>query len=615
MSLIAHYPLIKDYKNYGLDDTDLTVMGTVNFTDGKLGTSATFTNSAANCLHRPMFDLYDNFSWCCWFKCSATTSKNQYILSQGRDTNGGMNICINSSGVLFLVLTNSSGSATSKTIMTIDYNVWYHISVTVNSKNGIQVYINGQLVQTFDYLKPDYTYASNKFVIGKMSYSYTSTSNYFPFNGLVQDVRIYDHVLSPTEVKELSKSLICHYPLNGNGFGSENLLTLADNNLNNWTKVGNASSTMTITNTDYYNEITYKTVGGWEIIQKTLTVEANTDYTLSFDYEILTAYSILSGYTGFCVEISTSSQTGSATTNSIARADLPNVITNKTRTYLTFNTTATTVYIVINGGYIADNQTANINFGNFKLEKGKTPTTWCPNKTDNLYSLLGLSDNIVYDNSGYLNNATLSSTPPTFDTDSPVYQGCYSFNTANKNYIVCGRGGMVKDEITVSIWAYMDSWSSFSSMRFLSCTETGGWNIQTNGNYFYCYMGTGASSCTYKCVKGKTQYTNLTGWHLFSLTYDGLLVKLYLDGVLDGTLTAYTTKTPIYYNASNGIFLGAEAAATTTTPTTTYFTGKLSDCRIYATALSADDIMDLYNKRFSIDTNGNFITYGSLVEE
>lgn len=44
-----------------------------------------------------------------------------------------------------------------------------------------------------------------------MSYNYTTTTNYFPFNGLVNDVRIYDECLSPKQVKELSKGLVAHY--------------------------------------------------------------------------------------------------------------------------------------------------------------------------------------------------------------------------------------------------------------------------------------------------------------------------------------------------------------------------------------------------------------------
>ena len=40
-----------------------------------------------------------------------------------------------------------------------------------------------------------------------------------------------------------------------------------------------------------------------------------------------------------------------------------------------------------------------------------------------------------------------------------------------------------------------------------------------------------------------------------------------------------------------------------------YYTGSISDFRIYATALSASDIMDLYVNVASITKSGSFMTY------
>lgn len=119
-------------------------------------------------------------------------------------------------------------------------------------------------------------------------------------------------------------------------------------------------------------------------------------------------------------------------------------------------------------------------------------------------------------------------------------------------------------------------------------------------------MGTGTSSNTYKSASGGTVLSTLSGWHHFAGTYDGFKTKIYIDGVLEGTNNAYTTKTPIYYSSSNGIFVGAEAGTNETTPVGQYFNNPISDVRIYGRALSADDILELFHTRASIDNNGNF---------
>ena len=122
--------------------------------------------------------------------------------------------------------------------------------------------------------------------------------------------------------------------------------------------------------------------------------------------------------------------------------------------------------------------------------------------------------------------------------------------------------------------------------------------------------GTGTTANAYKSVTGTTLFSNYTpGWHMFTGTYDGFSTKIYIDGVLENTNAAYTTKTPIYYNSTNGIFIGAEAAGSATTPTTPYFTGKISDVRIYCSALGADDIKNLYESAGSVTKTGALVAY------
>jgi hypothetical protein len=209
----------------------------------------------------------------------------------------------------------------------------------------------------------------------------------------------------------------------------------------------------------------------------------------------------------------------------------------------------------------------------------------------------------TYDCSGYGNNGTVTGTL-TVNTDSPRYTTSTVFNGSSS--INAGHGAKVKDAITVCAWAYMGTWTV--NHRIISCTQSGGWTFYAPSSALQFYIGTGTSSNVYKGAGTITAAQLTSGWHQFVGTYDGLNVKLYVDGTLNQSVTAYSTKTPIYYNTSAPIWVGAESQASNT-PTSPYFNGRISDVRVYATALSADDIKELYNTSAFITNNGTIGAY------
>ena len=237
-----------------------------------------------------------------------------------------------------------------------------------------------------------------------------------------------------------------------------------------------------------------------------------------------------------------------------------------------------------------------------KLEYGDKPTPWCPNLADALATQLGYNTNIEYDVSGYCHNGTKYNITD-YTSDTPRYSVATKFNGTN-SYINVGRGGMVRDEITVNIWGYMDDWTKYNS-RLISCTEGGGWNFETwSDGKIHFTLGTGNTSNTYKSSTGYTLSELSSGWHMFTGTYDGFTVKQYVDGILNTSIDAYTTKTMIFYNANNSIIIGAEAGGGSSTAGG-FFNGYLSDLRIYATALSESDLQSLYNNSGFLDSSGN----------
>ena len=170
---------------------------------------------------------------------------------------------------------------------------------------------------------------------------------------------------------------------NGLEIGGRNLLTKDDCNMSKWQNLYPAHCK--ITNNDYSNHIDYVPTGGeWEIIYKKISVTKGQKYILSFDYKVNKAYNYLSGQK-YGVYLSTSVPTNAAPANIIANGQyvVENTVTNIKRGMITFTATADTLYVVINGGCIDDNQTGlSFEFNKWKLEKGNKVTDWTPAPED-----------------------------------------------------------------------------------------------------------------------------------------------------------------------------------------------------------------------------------------
>ena len=165
--------------------------------------------------------------------------------------------------------------------------------------------------------------------------------------------------------------------------GGRNLLTKDDCNMSKWQNLYPAHCK--VTNNDYSNHIDYVPTGGeWEIIYKKISVTKGQKYILSFDYKVNKAYNYLSGQK-YGVYLSTSVPTNAAPANIITNGQyvIENTVTNIKRGMITFTATVDTLYIVINGDCIDDNQTGlSFEFNKWKLEKGSKATDWTPAPED-----------------------------------------------------------------------------------------------------------------------------------------------------------------------------------------------------------------------------------------
>lgn len=181
----------------------------------------------------------------------------------------------------------------------------------------------------------------------------------------------------------VGSTYVTNEKFDGLEIGGRNLLTKDDCNMSKWQNLYPAHCK--ITSNDYSNHVDYVPTGGeWEIVYKKISVTKGQKYILSFDYKINKAYNYLSGQK-YGVYLSTSVPTNAAPTNIITNGQyvIENTVTNIKRGMITFTAAVDTLYIVINGGCIDDNQTGlSFEFNKWKLEKGNKATDWTPAPED-----------------------------------------------------------------------------------------------------------------------------------------------------------------------------------------------------------------------------------------
>ena len=586
MSLLAWYPLIANGNNQGLDGVNLTTVGSVTYTAGKLGNAATFPNNSGIRFRRVNFTEQTGWSVAAWVKCSAATSTIQWAFNNGRDSNNdGWHCYFSAAGTtLYLRIGSSSWSMTST------LGTWYHVCMTVDDNSKYTFYVNGEQKSTGTVATlPDYSESGNLMAIGGFVYN---GGNIYPLNGQVQDFRYYNHVLSKKEVKELSKGLCLHLPLDWGG--NENILP--------YTSVASTPSEYNAElGRTVYVRSTTATSESYIWGGRSDVVEQSTKYTFS-------AWVWVNEYVK-SVEIfwlstnTTNKKTGTAYDSAMNKAawnPTPNKWQFVTWTFTTKANDYTGVIRWDNNGSSTSGTAAILKVANMKLEKGEIATPYIPHSSDTIYATEGFANKYLQDCSGY--NYTITKTGTNLTSCSSP-KNVTGTNIGANSSIALGKSIKLPYDFTFTFW-FNTSKLDNNNQRLISCTESGGWNIEhdTSALRFSCNF-----NGTYKLTVMATPSANLLNtWHYLAVTYDGLKVCIYLDGVLDVENTLFTTKTAVTYNASNGVFLGAEAGASETTPGTVYATDTyMSDFRFYATALSADDIKELYNVAAQIDKSGN----------
>lgn len=440
---------------------------------------------------------------------------------------------------------------------------------------------------------------------------------------MVQDLRMYNHALSPREVKEVYQSLYCHTLVGDvDGVVTGKNLFKGSKLINKEDEINFVIGEINWCGTREYTEEGFHIKGNLDGVGNSNgvffatdrnTIGLKTGDTVTFSADIKGTAG--DGEPSICYW---------ATTADSSDFWHKQVFGDSLRDLPADKYTRVSVTIVLDDLYALseaqwDYFCVAAGFGgeywikNIKLEKGSSATPWTPNPSETS-SFFSDSD-IIYDTSGHCNHGTKVGEFSTSD-DTPRYIKSYEFNGKDA-YIKLPQSTKIKDEITCAVWGYMDDWSAYAGtkdVRLFSCTEAGGWNIE---NYYNFLNFPIFANNVYRNCVSETTWASLTpGWHHFAVTYDGKTSCIYLDGNLNKSETHFTSKVPIMYNSNNTLLIGAEAG-----PGDGYqensilFNGKMVDFRLYAVALNATEIEEIYNSSLTLTDNNTLISKAEFIEK
>lgn len=581
MSLQVWLPLTGNLENKGI--ASISTTNTPIYVDGKMGKAINLT-SHVNFSNLPKLTKFTITFWAKVESCTANWADLLgFTCKQADDSNAApfRFEATTSSRACSFHNNAPEGISTSSRILIQNYNEWHHVAVSYNGEK-LYSYIDGSLTYADTGLGG---YLTSSFWIGES-----------PITGAMNDLRIYDECLSKEQIHQISQGLILHYLLNS-GYGNENLVP----NLSQYTQLS-----------PYIRKTS--AVDGYAWMQGTTFIcEPSTTYTIQVKSD------------GTCVDTHGGSHSASEKAFSIwlylcnedtskdpytGQFDSPICLKNNNYSYekkgnmyiWKYTTPSTTKYMSMRiNGYSNGTDSTSIKFWDFKIEKGKNLTYPVPSQADNLYSKLGYNSTTVYDTSGFGNNGVMVNNI-IHTSDTPLYDSSINLQRTNSNYIDL-QNTYITNQSTINLWGKVNTFNNYQRF-FEFCNalqgQTGNHTIvlatyqNTQQLGLYIYGGDTGTTSLY----GNNNITTIdTNWHMYSIVFNKTNLKVFIDGksVVNTTMSQEIANMIRRYSYIGKSSYSGDA----------YFDGNISDFRIYSTALSAEDIKQLYESKARIDKNGN----------
>ena len=242
---------------------------------------------------------------------------------------------------------------------------------------------------------------------------------------------------------------------------------------------------------------------------------------------------------------------------------------------------------------------------NFEFANAQVPT-YVP--TNGLVGYWPFNGN-ANDASGNGNNGTVNGATLTADRNGNASKA-YSFN-GTSNYISTSPVGLPigNQARTVSSW-FNTTAGAISTNSYPNVQMVNGYGSSSSGLVIFpqnivapqgqAWFETGSSTNNIYSINS----VNDGNWHNFTTTYggSGTEVKMYIDGVLQGSTTALNLNTVL----SNFIIGGCPWS-------TIFFNGKIDDVAIWNRALSQQEITQLYTGQVTVQVLPSYVPTNGLI--
>lgn len=596
MALQVWLPLNGKIENCGVAGDGVTVTGTPSYVNGITGKALNAGGVQMSAAMTGCVLNNTSFTYCCWFYVNAETGSNNATMIFG---NQSMTENDNRKFSIFqyptcndLHLSWMNDVASTTYISTVLYGVlpskkWTHVAVVYDNPT-VKIYINGKVQWTGSGVSNSSTFAYKTNLIYNSVYHYMS------------DVRVYDNALSPKEVHEIAQGLCCHYPLND---------PTPTASINKYS--GDVFSGKAVSYTDVFT-------------MSELTDERGYKFTLNYtgtgkDYWANIQYPVVNFTAGKTYDYSCKVRANNGNFDLRLRAArisndweaaAKNVM-NRDGQWHEYHIRITLEAKSVRSGTEYDTKPLVEFYTQDLKEEGTVYKCDIDIKdiqisecnTDASISNGAWNDLTVYDTSGFGNNGNVTvATVPMLAGDSARYDKCYEFDGANDYITVKNPLNSDMTEFSISCWANI-SYGTTQTL-YTARTEVG------KGIALFVYNGSFRLD-----DNTQTPFTyNMTGyannWTHICLTRNATQKKLYINGALVATAASTSDMGNIGVNGT----IGGSESKDDGIATGNWLKGKLSDFRIYATALSDEDVAALYKTPISVTSSGAMIVKGEVIE-